>query len=98
MRPGGRGRSGIGRVSEIGVKRRAGGYRWRRGGTVPRLVAGPNVAVLPNDGGGVVAAPEVDLCLLPSDWVRQLFEDEEPALSPASRGGSKFVFIRLKLS
>jgi hypothetical protein len=54
---------------------------WRRGGRLERLVAGPNVVVLPRDAGGVIASPEVDLCLLPSEWVRQLFEKEEPALA-----------------
>lgn len=56
------------------------GIGWRRSALVPRLVAGPNLAVLPGDEGGLVTAPEVDLCLLPSEWVKRLFENEAPSL------------------
>lgn len=54
---------------------------WRRIGTVSRVLAGPNVAVIPDRNNSVLAAPEVDVCVVPSPWVAALYEDTCPALA-----------------
>ncbi|TAN34178.1 glycosyltransferase family 1 protein [Patescibacteria group bacterium] len=46
-----------------------------------KLVAGPNLVVTPNDGGGIINAPEIDLILQPSDWVRDFYLSISPRLS-----------------
>jgi hypothetical protein len=53
---------------------------WRRDGTVDRLVAGPNLVVLPSDAPALMSAPEIDVCLVPSQWVKDLYESDSPAL------------------
>jgi hypothetical protein len=53
---------------------------WRRRSAARRLVAGPNLVVLPSDAPRLMQADEIDLCLVPSPWVKQLYEDDAPAL------------------
>jgi hypothetical protein len=53
---------------------------WRRGGDGRRLVAGPNMAVLPSDAPELMTAPEIDVCVVPSAWVQRLYEEDAPAL------------------
>ena len=53
---------------------------WRRADAGRRLIAGPNLAILPSDAPELMTAPEIDVCLVPSDWVRELYEADAPAL------------------
>ncbi|WP_284076395.1 hypothetical protein [Herbaspirillum aquaticum] len=53
----------------------------KRAGKIKRLVAGPNVFVLPSDMDALIASPEVDLCLVPSEWVKQVYLTETPTLA-----------------
>lgn len=53
---------------------------WRRGGSDRRLVAGPNLVVLPSDEPELMTAPEIDVCLVPSEWVKRLYEEDSPDL------------------
>ncbi len=54
---------------------------WKRQGRIDRLLAGPNILVLPSDYPDVISLPEVDICITPSDWVSRAYEDECPALA-----------------
>lgn len=51
--------------------------RWaieaKKSGTIKTLIAGPNLVITPNDFGGVINSPEIDLILQPSDWVRDFY-------------------------
>lgn len=49
---------------------------WRRQGRVTRLVAGPNLVVLPSDATELMSSPEIDLCVVPSGWVKELYEQD----------------------
>lgn len=53
---------------------------WRRQGSLARLVAGPNLVVLPSDVPELMCAPEIDLCVVPSTWVKELYEQDCPSL------------------
>lgn len=45
----------------------------KRSGRIDYIFAGPNIVTLPNEAEGVVAATEVDACIVPSNWVRDLY-------------------------
>lgn len=47
--------------------------RLKRSGRIKYIFAGPNIVTLPNEARGVVAATEVDACIVPSNWVRDLY-------------------------
>lgn len=53
---------------------------WKRGGENRRLLAGPNLVVLPSDARPVMTAPEIDLHLVPSGWVKDVYEQDTPEL------------------
>jgi hypothetical protein len=53
---------------------------WKREGRVARLLAGPNILVFPSEHAEVIAAPEVDYCVTPADWVCRVYELDCPAL------------------
>ena len=53
---------------------------WKRASHCRRLIAGPNLVVLPSDAPALLTAPEVDLCLVPSNWVKRLYEEDAPDL------------------
>jgi hypothetical protein len=57
------------------------GIAWRRVTAGGRLIAGPNLVVLPSDAGPLMTAEEIDLCLVPSEWVRRYYEADSPALA-----------------
>lgn len=52
----------------------------KRSGRIKKLLAGPNLVVLAKDDGGILAAPEVDICIVPSYWVQPSYEDDQPSL------------------
>jgi len=54
---------------------------WRRSGRITRLVAGPNIVMSPRDEGGLIVAPEVDLCVVPSAWVADYYLEQAPSLA-----------------
>ena len=65
-------------VSGIDAVRQA--IAWKREGRITRLLAGPNILVFPSEHPDVIAAPEVDFCVTPADWVCRLYERDCPAL------------------
>ena len=52
----------------------------KRTGKVRRLLAGPNLFTLPTEMNGMLASAEVDMCLVPSEWVKTLYLSVMPSL------------------
>jgi hypothetical protein len=50
-------------------------------GKIDRLIAGPNVITVPSEVNGLIASPEVDVCLVPSSWVKDLYIAVSPELT-----------------
>ncbi|MBP0598383.1 hypothetical protein J8I26_09730 [Herbaspirillum sp. LeCh32-8] len=53
----------------------------KRSGRIRRLLAGPNLFTLPTEMDGLLTSPEVDVCLVPSAWVKELYLSMAPALA-----------------
>jgi hypothetical protein len=49
---------------------------WKQRGLIARLLAGPNILVFPSDHADLIAAPEVDLCVTPAEWVCKMYEED----------------------
>lgn len=45
------------------------------------LWAGPNLVVVPGESSGIVTSPEIDRCLVPCEWVADLYLQHAPSLS-----------------
>ena len=56
------------------------GVRWRSGTDGGRLLAGPNIVVLPSEARDVFGRAEIDLVVVPSPWVKDLYEQDMPEL------------------
>ena len=44
------------------------------------MLAGPNISVLPSFDSNILAAKEIDICLVPSQWVKEAYEKDCPEL------------------
>jgi len=54
---------------------------WKNKGYIGKLLAGPNLMTVRTKGfREIFSAPEIDICLVPSDWVRVAYEETAPAL------------------
>lgn len=53
----------------------------KRRGVIKFLLAGPNLVVRSNEHERIIASPEVDLCIVPSKWVAQAYEEDAPTLA-----------------
>lgn len=62
----------------IGVLGDIGALRWainaKRSGKVKRLVAGPNLCVLPTDFGGILMDDAIDKVIVPCQWVKDIYQ------------------------
>ncbi len=47
------------------------GIKLKRDEKIKKLIAGPNLVILPGDSNGIINSPEIDKILVPSDWVRR---------------------------
>lgn len=56
--------------------------RWAIGrkkqGFIKKIIAGPNLIVLPSDAGGVILSPEIDFFVVPSQWSKDWLCHLEP--------------------
>lgn len=52
---------------------------WKQNGEIKKLVAGPNLVVLPTDDLAI-SSPEIDLFLVNSQWTRAVYIDDLPLL------------------
>jgi hypothetical protein len=57
----------------------------KRDGHVWALMAGPTNAFLPDEHDGVLLMPEIDVVLVASEWVRQLYASEVPDIAAKLR-------------
>lgn len=53
---------------------------WKQSGRIRYLLAGPNLLVFPSEHADLIAAPEVDVCLTPAQWVCEMYVDDCPEL------------------
>lgn len=54
--------------------------RLKQEGVIDRLTAGPNIVVCSTDYDSIIASPEIDAYLQPSDWTRDFHIYNEPKL------------------
>lgn len=54
---------------------------WKRERKIKVLVAGPNVVVRPIERNSLLASPEVNVCLVPSEWVGTAYLEDAPSLT-----------------
>jgi hypothetical protein len=66
-------------LSGIDVLRRA--IAHKQEGRCGRLLAGPNLMVLPDQHGGILTSEAIDAVLVPSGWVRTMYEQCSPELA-----------------
>ncbi len=53
---------------------------WKRTGKIKKLLAGPNMLDLPSKYNQALSAKEIDTILVPSEWVKKVYEKLDPAL------------------
>lgn len=53
----------------------------KNSGIIQTLLAGPNIVTLSDDHDGIILHPLIDLCIVPSDWVKELYLENSQALS-----------------
>lgn len=53
---------------------------WKRRKRIRRLLAGPNLMVFSTEFDGILGSPEIDVCLVPSEWVKVAYEEDLPIL------------------
>ena len=54
--------------------------RLKKRGRFKKLLVGPNLVIRADEYGGICGRPEVDVCIVASEWVRVAFEEEVPSL------------------
>jgi hypothetical protein len=62
---------------DINVLRQA--IKWKKEGKIKRLIAGPNLCVLPTDYPEI-ASPEIDTYIVHADWCAEIYQELCPAL------------------
>jgi hypothetical protein len=65
-------------LSGVDVLRRTIGDKCQ--GRCRRLLAGPNLVILPDQHDGVLLSKAIDTVLVPSGWVRTMYEERSPTL------------------
>jgi Glycosyl transferases group 1. len=63
-----------------GVKQLAQMIEFKKRGLIKRLLAGPNIMVLPSMYDKILADKNIDYCIVPSNWVKELYELDCPEL------------------
>ncbi len=54
--------------------------RLKKEGKIKKLIAGPNLVTRADEYGGICSSPEVDICVVPSEWVKVAYQEEVSAL------------------
>jgi hypothetical protein len=57
----------------------------KRKGKIAHIVAGPNLVVSPEDEQAVLMSPEIDIVVVPSEWVKEYYGKISPQLIPKLR-------------
>ena len=55
--------------------------QWKKDGKIKKLLAGPNLLDLPTKYNHALSAKEIDTVLVPSEWVKQVYEKLNPDLA-----------------
>lgn len=63
-----------------GIRTLAQAIELKKKGHIHRLYAGPNIVVFSSDSDSILASPEIDGVIAPSDWVVQMYIDDESTL------------------
>jgi hypothetical protein len=66
-------------LSGIAALRQA--IKLKKQGRIKKLLAGPNLMVFSTEFNNILSSKEIDVCLVPSDWVRIAYEEDSPALA-----------------
>jgi hypothetical protein len=53
---------------------------YKKVGVIQNIIAGPNIVVIPSEFNKLIAHQAVDLCIVPSQWVKDLYLKDEPSL------------------
>lgn len=53
----------------------------KRKGRIRKLLAGPNILVFPSEHDALITSSEIDICIVPSEWVRKMYVNERPILN-----------------
>ena len=59
--------------------------QWKKNGRIKYLLAGPTLVVRSNEVDCILSSPEIDICLVPSQWVNDAYIEDEPTLSGRTR-------------
>lgn len=54
-------------------------------GKIDKLIAGPNVSILPSFDNYIFNSPEIDLILLPSEWTKDAYIKDSPSIADKIR-------------
>jgi len=57
------------------------GINAKKSGKIKKLLAGPNLMVRSNESHHILAGAEIDACIVPSDWVKVAYIEDEPSLA-----------------
>lgn len=53
----------------------------KKSGKIKKLLAGPNLVVLPKEHNSILLDPAIDMCIVPSKWVKTAYLEEAPNLT-----------------
>lgn len=65
-------------LAGVGTLRQA--IRLKKQGRIKKLFAGPNIVTFSTDYDSILASPEIDCVITPSDWVIGLYLEDTPSL------------------
>ena len=54
--------------------------REKKKGNIEYIFAGPNIVTMPSDYNNILCAPEINCCIVNSEWVMQLYVNSAPCL------------------
>ncbi len=54
-------------------------------GHIKKIIAGPNIAITPNDFGKMLQHPDIDIIIVPSQWVKDFYTSVAPQIASKIR-------------
>ena len=71
--------------------------QWKKDGKIKKLLAGPNLLDLPTKYNHALSAKEIDTVLVPSEWVKQVYEKSPFGIRALMKNiGSQHVLLQNK--
>jgi hypothetical protein len=79
-----------GEVGEtVGVLRGVEALKWaideKASGRIKKLIAGPNLVVVPTDHNSILGNPNIDIVIVPSPWVKDFYSSVLPSIADKIR-------------